>query len=90
MVIGSAEMVANNATFVANLSDWLVQDTDLIRIRSRSLQLPRLERPDTAQIQLLKAFNALAPSLLLLGVGGALFLRRKHQANTPARREDAS
>jgi len=90
VVIGSAEMVANNATFVANLSDWLVQDTDLIRIRSRSLQLPRLERPNTAQIHLLKAFNALAPSLLLLGVGGALFLRRKRQANAPTRREDAS
>ena len=89
VVIGSADMVANNATFVANLADWLVQDTALIRIRSRSLQLPRLERPETARIHVLKALNALAPSLLLLSFGGALWLRRRKDLELSAREEAA-
>jgi ABC-2 type transport system permease protein len=80
VVVGSADMVANNATFVSNLADWLVQDTSLIRIRSRSLQLPRMNRPEARRVHLLKALNALVPSGVLLLLGGGIWFRRRPKA----------
>lgn len=79
VVAASADMVANNAAFMLNLADWLVQDEALIGIRSKIATLPALE-PTTPREQLAwKAFNLLVGplALLLFGLGRQLWFRRR-------------
>ena len=78
LVVGSADMVANNLPFMLNAVDWMVQDGGLISIRSKIIQLPPLEPIDGGTLTLLKLLNLLGPAALLL-IAGAVraALRRR-------------
>ena len=71
---GSADFIANNLAFMENLVDWMVEDEELIAIRSKTVQIPTLDKVDSRQRNLLKTANLLGPAALLLVLG---LVRRK-------------
>ena len=77
VVGGSADFVANNISFMLNLTDWLAQDESLIGIRSKTVQLPTLDPVEADQARLLRLGNLLGGSVLLLLVGLARWLSRR-------------
>ncbi len=77
VVAGSADFVANNLTFMQNLVDWAVEDGTLVAIRSKSIQVPALEPIDPDEVNRVKLFNLLGPSLLLVLVAVARRFRRE-------------
>jgi ABC-2 type transport system permease protein len=79
VVSGSADSAANNVAMVLNLVDWMCQDESLIGIRSKAVQLPPLDQPETATLRWLVAINGLGGTLLLLLFGAlrALLQRRR-------------
>jgi ABC-2 type transport system permease protein len=91
VVSGSADFVANNIAFVLNLADWLVEDESLISIRSKTVQLPKLDPVEPARASALKAVNLLAGSVLLLLFGAVRwFLRREKDLSPGGRADDAA
>ncbi len=68
-VAASADMVANNSTFVLNLADWLIQDEALIGIRSKNATLPSLRATTPGERAGWKAFNLLLGPVLLVSFG---------------------
>lgn len=88
VVSGSADFVANNIAFVLNLADWLVEDESLIGIRSKTVQLPKLEPIEPAKANGLKAANLLGGSLLLLVFGGVRWFFRREKDISPGGRSD--
>lgn len=78
-VAASADLVANNPTFVLNLADWLIQDEVLIGIRSKNTTVPSLRATSPGERAGWRAFNLLAGPLVLLGFGAARqgWLRRR-------------
>jgi len=82
IVSGSADFVANNVPFMLNLADWMLQDSSLISIRSKSVQIPALEPFEPEQARLMKGINLLGGALLLLLVGGVRWgIRRRGEAS---------
>jgi ABC-type uncharacterized transport system involved in gliding motility auxiliary subunit len=79
LVAGSADMVANNLPFMFNLADWLVQDTSLIGIRSKSAALPPLKGLSSSEELAWKAFNLVTGPVLLLLYGAFRQWRRRRQ-----------
>jgi hypothetical protein len=80
MVIGgSADLVANNIPFMLNLADWLVQDTSLIGIRSKSAELPALPGMASSEELAWKVFNLVTGPILLLLYGAIRQWRRRRQ-----------
>jgi gliding-associated putative ABC transporter substrate-binding component GldG len=79
VVAASADVVANNSTFVLNLCDWLVQDESLIGIRSKRASVVSLAPTTAGERSLWRAFNLLFGPVVLLAAGGArqLWLRRR-------------
>lgn len=77
VVSGSADMVANNLPFMFNLSDWLVQDTELIGIRSRIAEVSPLRVTTGPERLGWKLFNLLGGPLVLVGWGVLRYWRRK-------------
>ena len=78
VVGGSADMVANNLPFMLNLADWMVEDEDLINIRSKIIQLPQMESIEETREHQYKLFNLLFGSVLVLIFGGGrIILRRR-------------
>lgn len=78
LVVGSADMLANNLPFVLNAVDWMVQDGGLISIRSKTVQVPPLEPIESGTLTFLKLLNLLGPAALLLIAGGVrAALRRR-------------
>ena len=77
VVGGSADMVANNLPFMLNLADWLVEDEALINIRSKIIQLPKMEAAEEGTEQRYKLFNLLTGSILILLFGGIRMIIRK-------------
>ena len=74
VVAGSADFIANNLAFMENLVDWMVEDEELIAIRSKTVQIPTLDKVDSGKRNALKSANLLGPAALLLLVG---LVRRK-------------
>lgn len=71
VVAGSADFIANNLAFMSNLADWMVQDEGLISIRSKTVQVPKLEAVDDRKLAGLKLGMLFGPIGLLLLFGGA-------------------
>jgi hypothetical protein len=69
VVSGSADMVANNIPFMLNLTDWLVQDTVLVGIRSKDASVSPLPMISSSLQLAWKFFNLFLAPLLLLGFG---------------------
>ncbi len=70
LVVGSADMIANNLAFVLNAVDWMVQDATLVSIRAKTVQVPPLEPVEGGKLTALKLANLLGPAALLLLIGG--------------------
>lgn len=70
VVAGSADFIANNLAFMSNLADWMVQDEDLISIRSKTIQVPTLDPVDSGKLLAIKLGLLLGPMLFLIAVGG--------------------
>jgi ABC-2 type transport system permease protein len=77
VVAGSADFIANNQAFMANLADWMAQDEDLISIRSKSVQVASLEPMDRGERLIVKLAVLLGPILLLLLYGALRSFRRR-------------
>jgi ABC-2 type transport system permease protein len=75
IVVGSGDAVANNIDFTLNAIDWLVEDPDLIEVRSRLLADPLLDAPARAEGCRVKLAMVGLP-LLALVVVAALARRR--------------
>ena len=83
VVSGSADSAANNVAMVLNLVDWMCQDESLIGIRSKAVQLPPLERPETTTMRWLLLVNTLGGTVVLLILGALrLLLRRRFNLAT--------
>ena len=67
-----------NITFFANVVDYLADDTGLITIRSKNINLPPLEEVSDGTKKMLKYGNLLLPPLIIVGYG--LFRWRKRNA----------
>ena len=77
MVAGSADMVANNVAFMLNVADWMVQDEDLINIRSKVLRVNTFEPLTQGGLLKYRLFNLLGGiAVLMLVVLLRFFLRR--------------
>ncbi|MFT7522020.1 MAG: hypothetical protein ACI9MC_004172, partial [Kiritimatiellia bacterium] len=74
LVVGSADMVANNRAFVINGVNWLLEDTDLLQIRTDLAKTSSFERLEPAQANLIKAGIVGGPMVLLLLLAGVLFV----------------
>ena len=83
VVGGSTHFVANNQTFVLNILDWLVEDTALIEIRSKTMQAAIFEPLDSKQVRNLKLANLLGPSFLVCLLAGFRLLRRRRTSTVP-------
>jgi gliding-associated putative ABC transporter substrate-binding component GldG len=68
-VAGSADMVANNQTFMLNLCDWLMQDEALIGIRSKTATVPELRATTAGERSAWRAFNLAVGPVLLFAFG---------------------
>ncbi len=79
LVAGSADVVANNSTFMLNVCDWLVQDTALVGIRSKTATVANLSPTTPAERTGWRVFNLAAGPLLLLAYGGARQLRARRR-----------
>ncbi|MEC7986486.1 MAG: GldG family protein, partial [Myxococcota bacterium] len=78
IVGGSADMVANNIAFMLNAADWMVQDEQLINIRSKVVKMPRIDALEPQEENQYKWFNLLAGSAIILLFGLVrLLIRRK-------------
>ena len=83
VVGGSADFVANNVTFMLNLADWMVQDEELINIRSKVIRYSTFERLEQSELLKWRLFNLLSGSILLLTIGGIRWgLRRRNSGYT--------
>lgn len=74
LVAGSADMLANNQALVLNAIDWLVEDTDLMEIRTELAATATFEPPDASTALGIKAAVAFGPLVLLYLVGGGVLL----------------
>ncbi len=78
VVSGSADMVANNIAFMLNLADWMVQDEDLINIRSKVLRVNTFEPLEQTELLRYRLINLLGGSVaLLVLVGIRVFYRKR-------------
>ncbi|MEC7947404.1 MAG: GldG family protein [Myxococcota bacterium] len=89
VVSGSADFVANNIAFVLNLADWMLEDESLISIRSKSVQLAKLDPVESGQASMLKAVNILGGSALLLVFGLVRWFARREKDVSPGGQPDA-
>ena len=69
VVGGSADFIANNIPFMVNLVDWMVQDEELISIRSKTVQVPMMRPLEPRERDTLKAVNLLGGTVFLLLFG---------------------
>ena len=79
LVAGSADLVANNSTFMLNLCDWLVRDEALIGIRSKTATVATLGPVSAGERAGWRAFNLTAGPIVLFGFGALRAWRRRRQ-----------
>ncbi len=81
VIAASADVVANNSTFILNLCDWLVQDESLIGIRSKRATVATLAATTPGERSAWRLFNLAGGPAVLLSFGAArqLWLRRRAQ-----------
>jgi len=89
IVSGSADFLANNLTFMLNLSDWMAQDDSLVGIRSKMVDLPPLEHPEPKQAKVMKAANMLFGPLVMLLIGVLRWAARRRTAFAATHKNDA-
>lgn len=77
VVAGSGDFVGNNVPVMLNLVDWMVQDEDLIAIRSKVVKLPEIRAVTPEEAIWIKALNLLGGTVALLMVGGLRWLARR-------------
>lgn len=79
LLAGSADMLGNNPTLVANAIDWLAEDTALLEIRTELAATSGFEAPEGSTLQLLRAALIGGPLgvLYLVGLGVLLINRRR-------------
>jgi ABC-type uncharacterized transport system involved in gliding motility auxiliary subunit len=65
IVVSSADFVANNLPFVLNAVDWMLQDELLISIRSRAVDVDRLDAPEAGSVGTWRLGLALGPAVPL-------------------------
>jgi len=90
VVAGSADFVVNQPAFMLNLVDWMVEDSSLISIRSKTVELPSLDPPDPDRARQLKLLNLLGGSLLVLIFGAVRFMLRRRGAGYREATEEAA
>jgi ABC-2 type transport system permease protein len=79
VVAGSADFVANNVPFVLNLADWLVQDENLIAIRSKQVRLAELRPMTPSEVRKLKTIDLATGPLALFLFGVLRFVTRRNE-----------
>lgn len=77
LIAGSADLVANNSTFMLNLCDWLVRDEALIGIRSKTATVATLGAISSSERIGWRTFNLAIGPLALFGFGAFRAWRRK-------------
>ncbi|MCX6153394.1 MAG: Gldg family protein [Candidatus Kapabacteria bacterium] len=84
VLVGSGQFIDNNLsrykdnlTFFANIIDFLVDDTGLITIRSKSVSLPQLESTSDGSKKILKYSNMLIPPFLIAIIGLLRWRKRR-------------
>lgn len=79
LVISSAEFMANNIPFMLDVTDWMLDDSDLMEIRSKFTEPALMENPEGSRANLFRAVIAGGPGLLL-GLLGllVLWMSRRH------------
>lgn len=80
IVVTSADFIANNIAFVLNSVDWMLQDDELIGIRSRSVDRPRLEPPAAERMLTWKLAVGFGPAALVAVLGVLVWLRTRRSA----------
>jgi len=80
VVASSADMVANNVAFMLNLADWMVQDEELIRIRSKVIRYNDFPTPDQDTLLRLRLINGVGGIAVLLLVAGLRWLIRRRDS----------
>ena len=66
-----------NLTFVKNIIDWSVLDSDLISIRAHGVSTPKIKRLEKGTEISIETVNYVAPTVLLLGLAGFLTIKRR-------------
>ena len=80
VVGGSADMVANNLPFMLNLADWMAEDSDLIDIRAKIIQVPQMELLETSTENMYKLANLLFGTIFICFFGGLRYFLRRRSA----------
>jgi ABC-2 type transport system permease protein len=76
--------IAANQAFLLNTVDWMTQEKDLIEIRAKGVEVPRLKDMKDSTRNLVKWGNILAWPLLLIVLGVVRWVRRsKRGRQTP-------
>ena len=75
---------AENLRFAQNLIDWISLDNDMLEIRSRGVVSRRLDRSEGNET-LIEYANYLIPLIILLALGGYLYVKRKNVPSLAAR-----
>lgn len=74
LLAGSADMLGNNPTLIANIVDWLAEDTALMGIRTELAADSSFEAPDGSSLQLIRAALIGGPLVFLYALGGVVLL----------------
>lgn len=78
VVVGSADMVANNHTFLLNTLDWMLQDQRLLEVRTRATDIDLMPSPEPdAALRWQALIVGLPLSVLLVMGGGVWWLGRR-------------
>ncbi|MFC1551432.1 Gldg family protein [Candidatus Latescibacterota bacterium] len=67
----------NEFLFVQNVIDWLIQSEDLIGIRSKQIPMSPLKEIPVLVRQIIKWFNLLGPTMLIIALGIVLWQIRR-------------
>jgi hypothetical protein len=79
MVVGSADMLANNHTLIVNASDWLLEDTALLDIRTTITASDQFDPPEGAASTYWRLGIVGAPLVLLVALGGVVLVTSRRR-----------
>ncbi len=75
VVVGSADVLANNEALILNTVDWLVEDPALVAIRARTRIPPKLDVPENTATW--RFWIPGVPALFWLGIAAFVRLRQR-------------